>query len=77
MSTPPPTDPKGAVKTDLTSAIVWVLLSAAFAVFMFVQSDKVDAEKKSFYLVAGGIGVVGMAINAYSAWNLYKKSKAK
>ena len=75
MSTTPPPDPKDAAKQEFSNAVIWVALSAAFAVFMFVYANKVDAEKKNFYLLAGGIGAVVTAVNGYNAWGLYQKSK--
>lgn len=77
MSTTPPTDPKGAAKKELSNAVIWAVLSAALAVFLFVYSGKVAAEKKNFYLLAGGIGAVVTAVNGNNAWVLYQKSKAK
>ena len=75
MSAPPPGEPKGAPKNELNNALIWTVLAAAFAVFMFVYSGKVDPEKKNFYLIGGGIGAVVAAVNGYSAWTLFQKSK--
>ena len=75
MSTTPPTDPKEAAKKEYSNAVIWAVLSAAFAVFMFVYANKVDAEKRNFYLLAGGIGAVVTAVNGYNAWVQYQKSK--
>jgi hypothetical protein len=76
-STPPsdPKDPKDAAKNAANNAILWSGLSVAFAVFMFVQSGKVDPEKKNFYLIGGGIGAIVAAINGYNAWMLSQKAK--
>jgi|GEM_PF-4075047 len=75
MSSPPPNDPKSSSGKELSNALLWTVLAAAVAVFLFVYSGKVDAEKKNFYLIAGGIAAVVAAINGYSAWTLYNKSK--
>ena len=78
MSATPPTDPKNApdaAKRELNNAILWAVLAAAFAVGMFVYSGKVDPEKKTFYLVAGGIGAIFAAVHVYGAYTLSQKSK--
>ena len=77
MSTTPPAnpDPKDAAKKELNSAILWAVLAAAFAVFMFVYSGKVEPEKKNFYLLGGAVGAILAAVNGYSAWQAYEKSK--
>lgn len=75
MSSPPPNDPKNNSGKELTNSLFWTVLAVAVAVFWFVYSGKVDAEKKNFYLIAGGIAAVVAAINGYSAWTLYNKSK--
>jgi hypothetical protein len=78
MSTPPPTDPKNpndATKKEMTTAIVWAVLSAVFAAIMYKQADKVEASKQSFYLLAAALGGVVTFVNGYSAWTLYQKSK--
>ncbi len=77
MSTTPPSDPKDAAKKELSGAVVWALLAAAFAVGMFAYSGKVDAEKRGFYYVAGAIGAILAAVNGYGAWVAYNKSKPK
>ena len=73
MSTPPP-DPKEAAKKELTNAVVWAALAAALAVFMFAYSGQM-AEKKNFYLLGGAVAAVVAAVNGYSAYTLYEKSK--
>jgi hypothetical protein len=75
MSAPPPGEPPGAARKEFTNALVWTVLAAAFAVGLFVYSEHVDPEKKNFYLIGGGIGAVVAAINGYSAWTLFQKSK--
>jgi hypothetical protein len=75
MSATPPPAPKDAAKKELTNAVIWTVLAAAFAVFMFVRSADEGNEKKNFYLLAGGIGAVVTAVNGYNAWVLYQKSK--
>ena len=78
MSTTPPPDPKNpkdAAKKELNNAILWTVLAAAFAVFMFVYSGKVEPEKKNFYLLGGGIGAILAAVNGYSAYTLSQKAK--
>jgi hypothetical protein len=75
MSTTPPSDPKEAAKKDLTGAIIWTALAAAFAVFMFVYSGRVEPEKRNFYLLGGAVGAIIAAINGYNAWTLFQKSK--
>ena len=78
MSTTPPADPKtpdDAAKKEINNAILWAGLAAAFAVFMFVYSGKVEPEKKNFYLVGGAIGAILAAVNGYSAWALVQKTK--
>ena len=77
MSTTPPPDPKGAAKKELSNAVIWAVLSAAVAAFMFVYSNKVGVEKKNFYLLAGAAGAVVTAVNGYNAWVLHQKTKAK
>jgi hypothetical protein len=74
MSAPPP-DPKEALRKQLTSAVVWTVLSAALAVFMFVYSNKVDPAKKNFYLLAGAVAAIAAAINGYNGWLVYQKTK--
>ena len=79
MSTTPPPDPKDpkdAAKKATNNAFIWAVLAAAFAVFLFVQSGRVDPEKKNFYLIGGGIAALVAAINGYSAYTLSQKSKA-
>ena len=75
MSTTPPPDPKDPAKKELTNSVVWAVLSAVFAVFMYVQADKVDPEKRNFYLLAAGLGGAVTAVNGYGAWVLFQKSK--
>lgn len=78
MSATPPTDPqdpKDAAKKEVNNALLWAILAAAFAVFMFMQSGKVDPEKKNFYLLGGGIGAILAAINGYGAWAAMQKAK--
>jgi len=78
MSTTPPADPndpKAAAKKQLTTAIVWAVLSAVFASIMYKQADKVEAGKQSFYLLAAALGGVVTFVNGYSAWTLYQQSK--
>lgn len=78
MSTTPPNDPKDAAnkaKSELTNAVVWTVIAVAVAVFMFVNSGKVEPEKKNFYLVGSAVGAILAAVNGYSAWTLYNKSK--
>ena len=76
MSATPPSDPKEAAKKELTNAVVWTVLAVAFAIGAFVYSNKVAAEKKNFYLIAGAIGAILAAVNGYSARTVYNKSKA-
>lgn len=78
MSTTPPTDsndPKAAAKKQLTTAIIWAVLSAVFAAIMYKQADKVEAGKRSLYLLMAAVGGVITFVNGYSAWTLYQKSK--
>jgi hypothetical protein len=75
MSAPPPGEPPGAARKEFSSALIWTVLATAFAVGLFVYSGNVAPEKKNIYLIGGGIGVVVAAINGYSAWNLFQKSK--
>jgi hypothetical protein len=74
MSAPPP-DPKDAARKEITNAVIWTVLAAVFAVFMFVRSADEGNEKKNFDLLAGGIGAVVTAVNGYNAWVLHQKSK--
>jgi hypothetical protein len=79
MSAPPPPTPPGephdAARKERNNALVWTVLAAAFAVFLFVYSANVDPEKKNLYLIGGGVGAVVAAINGYNAWTLFQKSK--
>lgn len=80
MSITPPSDqpdPKAVAKKELNNTILWAVLAAGFAAFMFVQSGKVEADKKNFYLLGGGIGAVLAAVYGYGAWALMQKAKPK
>lgn len=78
MSATPPAapDPKGAARKELNNALLWAVLAAAFAVFMFVYSGKVAPEKKNFYLLAAGVGAALAAVNGYGAYALVQKAKS-
>jgi hypothetical protein len=75
MSATPPTDPKGAAKQQLTSAATWAALACVFALGVLYYSSTVGAEKRGFYYAVAAIGGVVAAVNGYSAWTLYNKSK--
>ena len=78
MSATPPTDPndaKEAAKREVNNAILWTLLAAAFAGFMFYYSGKVEPDKKNFYLIGSAIGAIIAAVNGYGVWTLLQKSK--
>lgn len=77
MSTTPPTDndPKAPAKRELNNAILWAVLAAGFAVFMFVQAGKVEPEKQNFYRIAGVAGAILAAVNGYGAWAASQKKK--
>ncbi len=77
MSTTPPSDPnpKDTAKKELTNAVIWTVIAAAVAAFLFFQSAKVDPEKKTFYLIGGAVGAIIAVINGYSAWTTYQKTK--
>jgi hypothetical protein len=78
MSATPPTDPKnpkGAAKQQLSGAVLWTVLALAFAIGLIYYGTTVDQEKKNFYFIAGGIAAVIAAVNGYSAWTLFQKSK--
>jgi hypothetical protein len=77
MSTTPPTDPtpKDAAKKELTTAVIWTVIAAGVAVFMFVYSGKVDPAKKNFYILGAVVGLIIAAVNGYSAWTAYQKTK--
>lgn len=77
MSTSPtdPNDPKSAAKKELNNAILWAVLAAAVAVYIFVQAGKVTPEKKNLYLIGGAAAAVIAAVNGYSAWALSQKAK--
>ena len=77
MSATRPTDsndPKS--KKEQSNAVLWALLAAVFAAFMFVRaSDPVYEKQKNFYLLAGGAGAVLAAVNGYGAWTASQKPK--
>jgi high-affinity Fe2+/Pb2+ permease len=82
MSTTPPTDPKDpkdpkeAAKKEINSALLWALLAAAFAVYMFVDAGRVDTDqKRNFRYLMGAVGAIVAVVNGYSAWALMQKSK--
>jgi hypothetical protein len=77
MSAPPPADPKEALRKQLTSAVIWTVLAAALAVFMFVYSNSVGPERKNFYLLGGAVAGIAALINGYNAWQTYEKTKTK
>jgi membrane protein DedA with SNARE-associated domain len=73
--TPPPSDPKAEFRKQFISALVWTIIAAVVAVFLFVQVPRQDDDKKTFYIIAGVIAVVAALVNGYAAWNAHQKSK--
>jgi hypothetical protein len=71
----PPNDPKDAAKREQSNAVLWAVLAAVFAAFMFVQAGKVEPEKQNFYRLAGAAGAILAAVNGYGAWTASQKAK--
>jgi hypothetical protein len=78
MSSPQPApqdDPKAALRKQFVSALVWTILAAVLAVYLFVQASRPDNDKKNFYILAGVVAVIAAAANGYAAWNAHRQSK--
>jgi ammonia channel protein AmtB len=75
MSATPP-DPKDAAKKEANNAILWALLAAALAAYMFVSAPGIEDEKKrTFYYVGGVIAGLVAAFHGYAAWVAHNKAK--
>jgi hypothetical protein len=75
MSATPPTDPKGAEK-ESSNALIWAVLSAAFAAFMFYRAfDPAFEKSKGLYLLCGAAAAIMAAVNGYGAWAVFQKAK--
>jgi hypothetical protein len=75
MSTAPP-DPENFARKQFMSAMLWVVLSAAIAVVVFLRAAEPNQDKKNFYLLAGVVAAIAAIMNGYSAWQAYKKWKS-
>lgn len=78
MSTPqptPPADPKAEFRKQFISALVWTILAAVLAVYLFIQASRPDNDKKNFYILAGVVAVIAAAANGYAAWNAHRQSQ--
>ncbi|MDW8196434.1 MAG: hypothetical protein RMJ56_02385 [Gemmataceae bacterium] len=76
MSHPASDDGPNRGSSDRTTAVVWTVLALGVAIFMFWYADRVEPEKRNFYLIGAAIAAIITVMNGWSAYSLFQKSKS-